>query len=197
MKMAMVLAEDTDADLLVVEAVQQGDPYALDELMRRHAGWVRSVAYAVLGDPDRVDDVCQQAWAAVWENIRSLRDPRRWKAWLYRLTRNAALDAGRERTRDRQSVRELTGAALAGRTPTGARPAPRPEQVLSDRQRHEAVLEAIRSLPAIYREPFMYRHLEGWSYRQISVAMGLPVDTVETRLVRARRFLREMLDGKV
>jgi RNA polymerase sigma-70 factor (ECF subfamily) len=61
----------------------------------------------------------------------------------------------------------------------------------------EVVLEAIRALPALYREPFVLRHLQGWSYRQIAETMGLPVDTVETRLVRARRLLREALDGKV
>ena len=52
-------------------------------------------------------------------------------------------------------------------------------------------------LPAIYREPFVLRHLEDWSYAEIGEVLGLSVDTVETRLVRARRLLREMLQGKV
>ena len=41
------------------------------------------------------------------------------------------------------------------------------------------------------------RHLNGWSYGEIANVMGLPVDTVETRLVRARRFLRDALKDKV
>jgi RNA polymerase sigma-70 factor (ECF subfamily) len=55
------------------------------------------------------------------------------------------------------------------------------------------VLEAIRGLPDIYRESFILRHVEDWSYAQIAEAMSLPVDTVETRLVRARRLLRTAL----
>jgi RNA polymerase sigma-70 factor (ECF subfamily) len=64
-------------------------------------------------------------------------------------------------------------------------------------ERHEAVLDAVASLPALYREPFVLKHLEGWSYRQIGEALGLPTDTVETRLVRARRRLRQKLAGEV
>jgi RNA polymerase sigma-70 factor (ECF subfamily) len=48
-------------------------------------------------------------------------------------------------------------------------------------------------MPAIYREPFVLRHLEDWSYRQIAETLDLPVDTVGTRLVRARRMLQETL----
>jgi RNA polymerase sigma-70 factor (ECF subfamily) len=59
------------------------------------------------------------------------------------------------------------------------------------------VIEAIKALPALYREPFVLRHVQDWSYRQIAETMGIPVDTVETRLVRARRHLRAALDGKV
>ncbi|UCG34164.1 MAG: sigma-70 family RNA polymerase sigma factor [Phycisphaerales bacterium] len=190
----MALAHQFDADLPVVEALQQGDPYALDELMRRHGGWVRGVAYGVLGDPSRVDDVCQQAWTAVWEQARRLREPSRWKAWVYRLVRNAAIDAGRDKRRARKTVQELAESALAGRPP---REPARPDEVLSEAEQREAMRQAIRSLPAIYREPFVLRHMEGWSYRRIAEVMGLPADTVETRLVRARRLLREMLRGKV
>jgi RNA polymerase sigma-70 factor (ECF subfamily) len=59
------------------------------------------------------------------------------------------------------------------------------------------VLEAIQALPALYREPFVMRHLNGWTYSEIADVMGMPVDSVETRLVRARRFLRESLKDKV
>lgn len=194
MTMAMALADEYDADLPVVEALQQGDPYALDELMRRHGSWVRGVAYGILGDPSRVDDVCQQAWTAVWEQARRLREPSRWKAWVYRLVHNAAIDAGRDKRRTRRTVQELAESALADRPPWGPS---RPDEVLSGAEQRNAMREAIRSLPAIYREPLVLRHIEGWSYRRIAEVMKLPVDTVETRLVRARRLLREMLRGKM
>jgi RNA polymerase sigma-70 factor (ECF subfamily) len=59
------------------------------------------------------------------------------------------------------------------------------------------MLEAIAALPELYREPFVLKHLEDMSYKQIGELLDLPPDTVETRLVRARRLLRDRLAGRV
>jgi RNA polymerase sigma factor (sigma-70 family) len=61
----------------------------------------------------------------------------------------------------------------------------------------ETILRAVQALPVLYREPFVLRHLEDWSYAQIADVLGLTLEAVETRLVRARRSLREALRGKV
>ena len=74
---------------------------------------------------------------------------------------------------------------------------PGPSETATRREEHELVLAAIRGLPAHYREPFMLRHLQDWTYSQIGAHLDLPVATVETRLVRARRLLREALQDKV
>ena len=60
-------------------------------------------------------------------------------------------------------------------------------------EEYRRALDALERLPAIYREPLVLRYLEGWSYRRIAEVLDLPIDTVETRLVRARRRLREIL----
>jgi RNA polymerase sigma-70 factor (ECF subfamily) len=180
-----------DPELTVVVALQRGDGEAFRELLRRQDRWVRGVVFAILGDAQRVDDVAQQVWTTVWEQARDLRDVRLWKPWLYRLARNAALDAGRETTRRRAFTDRLLR-----RVPEEPS-APPPEDHLVANERERAVLTAIQALPAMYREPFALRHLEGWTYRQISELLELPVDTVETRLVRARRMLRDALEGKL
>ena len=174
----------------LIEAIRAGDRYAFAELMRGHGRLVRGVILGVLGDTDRVDDVAQQVWTVVWQRIGELRDTRRLRPWLYRLARNSAIDAGRSITRDRKRTRNLAG------EPARAS-APPPEGGLAGQERHREVLAAIRGLPALYREPFVLRHLNGWSYRQIADVMGMPLDSVETGLVRARRLLRDWLKDKV
>lgn len=182
----MLLTDEYDQDQPLIEAIRQGDRFAFEDLVRRHGSWVRSVVFGVLGSRDGAEDVVQQVWTAVWQRIPGLRDTRRWRPWLYSLARNAALDAGRQLTRRREQVRSLVGEAA--RTASAA---------CSDvSERHAAALEAIQSLPALYREPFVLRHVNGWSYKEIAGVMDLPVDTVETRLVRARRLLRETLRDK-
>lgn len=178
---------DYDPDLPLVQAIGSGDRYAFEEFLRRQEGWVKSLIYGVLGDRHTIEDVAQQVWAAVWQRAAELREPRAWRSWLYRLTRNAALDGGREASRRRKRGQSDAGLAAV------PAPSEAPGGNLVNDERHKAVLAAIEGLPALYREPFVLRHVNGWSYKEIAEVMAMPVDSIETRLVRARRLLREAL----
>ncbi len=182
--------KEFDPEILVIDAVRQGDRAAFEEFFRRQDRWVRGIIYGVLGDRDRIDDVAQQAWTAIWNRIGELRDSRLWKSWLYRLAKNAAIDAGREATRTRRNKQALS-AAMRQRVSAAADAEP------ANSELREAVLRAIEELPALYREPIVMRHLHQWSYEQIALLMGMPVDSIETRLVRARRMLRESLKNQL
>ncbi|RMF78829.1 MAG: RNA polymerase sigma factor [Planctomycetota bacterium] len=171
---------------LVCEA-QQGSRSAADLLVRENDGWLRGVIYGVTGRPDLVDDIAQQVWTQVWERLPTLKDPRRLRSWLYTVARNAAIDAGQARRR-----RAAVGIDQLGDGVTDQRRR-RAERSLAGDEMHGVLLRAVQSLPALYREPFVLRHLENWSYAEIGELLGLPVETVETRLVRARRHLREAL----
>lgn len=190
--MTVALSETYDPELPVVEAIRSGDRFAFEELVRRHDSWIRGVIFGVLGDADRVDDVAQQAWLAVWQQAANLRDVRRWRPWLYRVVYNAAIDAGRHVSRRRGKFRALpTQESALPAHPDSA------EQPVAEEERRTEVLAAVAGLPPLYREPFVLRHMNGWSYQEIATAMGMPVDTVETRLVRARRLLRETLKHRI
>lgn len=186
-----------------IEAIRADDRLAFADFVRRHNGWVRGVIYGVLGARDEIDDVAQQVWTTVWQRIGELRDAGRWRPWLYRLAHNAAIDAGRARQRHTRRLRRLPASdrvATDSSSPTVAPVSnrrPTPDRELVGREVYEEVLAAIQALPVLYREPFVLRHLNGWSYGKIADVMGMPIDTVETRLVRARRFLRESLKDKV
>lgn len=184
----MTASVQYDSVVPVVEAAQQGDEFAFGELLRRQDRWVRGVVMGVLGDRDRLDDVAQQVWTTVWQKIGSLKDTARWRPWLYRIARNAAVDACRASS----SRRELPVGEF-GDSGTDATPVTH----LVTGEKDAAVRSAIESLPPLYREPFVLKHIDGWSYREIAKLMDIPVDTVETRLVRARRLLRSALKGKI
>lgn len=187
--MARLEASAYDPEIPVIEAIQQRDPDALTELMRRHGRWVRGVIFGVLGHREEVDDIAQKVWFQVWREADQLAEPARWRGWLYRIARNAATDAGR-----RRQVKKRLKNRLEQEAPTASAVLD-PSQALIAEERHTRMLEAIASLDPLYREPFVLRHLEDWSYQEIGDVLGLPVDTVETRLTRARRKLREKLKG--
>ncbi|MFH1417915.1 MAG: RNA polymerase sigma factor [Planctomycetota bacterium] len=182
----MTLSLD-DGDQALIAAAQRGERFAIDALIRRHDTWVRNVVYATTTQPGTVDDIVQTVWAKVWRQIGTLVDPSRWRSWLYRLAKNTAIDAGVRTAAERRRRVAFEGVRCTEEASSD------PHAVAARREEHQRVLGAIHGLPAIYREPFILRHLEDWSYAQIGEAMGMPVDTVETRLVRARRLLRSAL----
>jgi len=180
-------ADQCDQELIA--AARLGDRAALDAFARRNGSWVRHVIYATLGRASLVDDVCQHVWATVCRQIGTLADPGAWRSWLFRLARNAAIDAGKKYARERQqhrSIGDFDATEDRRNDPVGT---------LIANEESIRLLEIIHGLPAIYREPFVLKHLQDWSYAEISEAMSIPVDTVETRLVRARRLLRAALSG--
>ncbi|MFQ5805102.1 MAG: RNA polymerase sigma factor [Phycisphaerae bacterium] len=175
----------------LVSAAQRGSRPAVDRLVREHQGWVRGVIYGITGRRDLVDDVAQQVWTQVWQRLATLSDPRRLRAWLYSVARNAALDASQDGRRRSAVGLDAVADGLSDGEACG------PVRSAVGDELREALLRAVEALPALYREPFVLRHLEDWSYAEIGELLGLSVETVETRLVRARRLLREMLKGKV
>jgi RNA polymerase sigma factor (sigma-70 family) len=177
----------------MVSDAQGGNRDAADKIVRAHEPWLRSVIYGVTGRPDLVDDVMQQVWTQAWERLGSLQDPQRLRPWLYSIARHAAIDAGVARKRRESRTATLEIAGEVARETASSNPA----DVAMKGELSAVLLRAVESLPAIYREPFALRHLENWTYAEIGDMLGLPVETVETRLVRARRLLREMLTGKI
>jgi RNA polymerase sigma-70 factor (ECF subfamily) len=182
---------EADATRMLVSQAQDGSRSAADRLVRQHEGWVRSVIYAVCGRADLIDDVAQQVWIQAWQRLGTLKDPQRLRSWLYAIARHAAIDAGMARKRRRTVELERVEAGCRDER----RPGPLGSVVGGELRR--TLLQAIEGLPALYREPFVLRHLEDWSYAEIGELLGMPVETVETRLVRARRLLRECLKGRV
>ncbi|MGE0479870.1 MAG: RNA polymerase sigma factor [Phycisphaerae bacterium] len=192
--MTTATAELQSLQSLVTQA-QRGDRRSADRLIREHEPWVRSVVFGVLGRVDLVDDVVQQVWTQAWERLGSLENPARLRSWLYTIARNAAIDAGIARKRRAATADvELLDAARDARRDVQP---PNPARVSIEGELRATLLRAVEALPALYREPFVLRHLEGWSYAQIAELLGVVEETVETRLVRARRMLRELMRDRV
>ncbi len=183
-----------DANVLeqLVTDARQGDRRAADQLIRDHEGWVRSVIYGVTGRAELVDDIAQQVWTRAWQGLSGLSDPQQLRSWLYRIARNVAVDYGTAHAKEnaRRTSLELAVDTPDRRTDT-------PDQAAAATETRETLLRAVQSLPALYREPFVLRHLENWSYAEIGAVLGLSVETIETRLTRARRLLRELLRGRI
>ena len=154
-----------------------------ERLVRDHDLELRRLAYRLLGDRDRMDDVLQEAYLKAYRALPRFRGEAAVGTWLYRIVYNACVDAGR-RSRDvvaLDSVREL------------ADPAPTPFEATFERRRLAAALGA---LSAEDRAAVLLVDAQGFDYGAAAEVLGVPPGTIGSRLNRARRILRRALDAR-
>lgn len=159
-----------------------GDPRAFDLLVERYQDRVYDLAYRITGHHADAQDAAQEAFVKAYRALRTFRGAASFSTWLHRIAVNAALDAVRRRPPTRSASAETARASI---DPLGDR-AERAEV-------RERIHGAIAALPLDHRAVVVLRDVQGWSYEEIALIVGIPVGTVRSRLARGREALRTAL----
>jgi RNA polymerase sigma-70 factor (ECF subfamily) len=172
-------------DAYLVASARLGDRRALDQLVRRWHGKLTAHAWRLLGDVEAARDVVQDGWSEILRGLSRLRDDEAFPAWAYRIvTRRCARHIGRL-----QGDRRLAAQVAAAPPEAGAEG---PDLAALD----AGVLRAaIAALPREQRAAVALFYLEDLSVAETAVALDVPAGTVKTRLMHARRKLRDALQG--
>lgn len=166
------------------------DAEFLRNAYEEHAPWLRTVVRHRLGEPQAVDDVMQEVALAVFRQTAPIRDPERVAPWLYRIAVRQTLMYRRSAGRRRNLQNNYAGEVRA----TGAdNETTEPLRWLMNEERETCVRQAIDSLPELDREILMLKYTENWNYQQLAEHLGVTLHTVEYRLLRARKRLRQEL----
>jgi RNA polymerase sigma-70 factor (ECF subfamily) len=169
----------------LVKAAQGGDPEAIRTLWEEHRRWIAAVLLAHKPAFEDLDDLLQEVAVTIVSKLDTLRDEANLRAWLRTVALNIARAAGRSgRYRPRT---ELPDHDL--HDPNGSADDPVTQDEHTCR-----LLRRLAQLPESYREPLMLRATRGLASRQIGEILGIPQATVDTRIARARRMLREATD---
>jgi len=154
------------------------------EALLAHRAWVRALACRLADNAVDADDLEQDAWLAA-ARARP-HDGIGIRAWFAKVMRNRA--AERHRLEVRRTTRESV-VARPEETSGGA-------ALVVDAEAHARVVLAVLALDDPYRETVLLRFYEGLPPREVAARMGVPVDTVRTRLRRAAETLRAALGGE-
>ncbi len=178
------MAEDAE----LVRRFQRGDASAFDALVERYVRLAGAIAYSVVGDYEQAADVVQDAFLKVHGSLGTLREPDKLRGWLYGVVRSCALDAVRRRRRGPGALSAVDGAGelIPADVPAPSAGAERGEL-------RAGVLAAVRELPEQYREVVLMKYVDDRSYREISETLGISIETIESRLFRARKLLKDKL----
>jgi RNA polymerase sigma-70 factor (ECF subfamily) len=160
-----------------------GDGEAVRSLWEEHRRWVAAVILAHKPAFEDLEDLLQEVAMTLIAKIDTLREETNLRAWLRTVAVNAARAAGRSgRYRPRTELPDDLGAA--GESIDDH----------AERDRVRRMLARIDQLPDTYREPLMLRAVKGLRSKQIADLLGVQPATVDTRIARARRMLREIED---
>lgn len=131
------------------------------------------LALQLVRDQPTAEDVTQEAFLHAYRSLRRFRGQAKFSTWLFRITRNCAVDAIRRRERLRRMDREAV----------------QEEEVRTDPSLRAALEGAIGSLPRDLREPFVLIEVLGLSYAEASNVLSVVPGTLKSRMHRARRML--------
>lgn len=166
-------------DSAIVESIQAGNELAFDELMRRYKRPIINFCYRLLGDTGDAEDVAQEVFVRVYQNIADYRPRAKFSTWLFALARNAAID--RLRYRKRHPTESLDAAPEPVAKPVG----------VDEISGHIAA--GIAKLPDDQRTAIVLAEYHEMSHAEIAGIMRCSEKSVESRLYRAKRELREHL----
>jgi RNA polymerase sigma-70 factor, ECF subfamily len=148
---------------------------------------VYRLSVAILGDEADARDAAQDTFITAWRQIRAVRDPDKFDAWLQRVAVNAARMT--HRSRRRRGVREIPQSRLGL--------APNPGPAVDSAEGDGRVLDAaLRTLDIDQRSILVLHHLEGRSIAELAAILDIPAGTVKSRLHAARRALQAAIDAE-
>lgn len=147
---------------------------------------LRRFCFALTGNRDDADDLCQAAIERALSKAALFREGTRLDSWMYRIAQNLNIDAARKRATRGHEVPVEDALHLVGND--GARET----EVRSD---IECVREAMKNLPDEQRAVLACVALDGMSYKETAAALDIPMGTVMSRLARARVALDRALHG--
>lgn len=165
-------------------------PPTWEEIVRDHSARVYRLAYRLTGNRHDAEDLTQETFVRVFRSLHTYA-PGTFEGWLHRITTNLFLDQARRKQRIRMdamgedSDRYVSGDQLAA-----------PERAFEHGNLDHDVQRALDELRPEYRAAVVLCDIEGLSYEEIAVTLGVKLGTVRSRIHRARARLRESLEHR-
>ena len=177
-------------DHTLIRLVLEGNTSAFDVIVRRYNTKVYSLAYRLLNNVEDAEDVAQDTFSQAFKGLGSFRGTSKFYTWLFRITYNLAISQRRKR-KPALSLNSQTDSQGEITLPSDDAS---PMKNMEDEEGKTLMDKALGLLSLDHRAGLVLKEIEGFSYEEIALSLGVPVGTVRSRLHRARLELRAILE---
>lgn len=173
-------------DAEIIQRVLAGRHEQYGDLVRRYQEPLIHFLRRILSSEEDVFDCAQDAFLAAYRNLNRYSEKHPFRAWLYAIARNKALDLLRKRRRE---VLLTLNENLVDHQP-------RPEEVWLAKEEASLLSEALNELPERYAQALYLRFHQELSYEEIALVLQIPMSRVKTYLHRGKEKLRQYLERR-
>jgi RNA polymerase sigma-70 factor (ECF subfamily) len=167
----------------LVSRAAQGDMAAFEEIYKQTSKFVYNVALRITNNRDNADEVTQDVFIKVYKNIGSFGLRSSFKTWIYRITANTAINHCKSSARHDRGKVEYDPAVHDAQVPGDAR------SELDRADSEKRIASLLELLDPDQRSCIVLREIEGLDYRSIADTLRIKINTVRSRLKRAREKL--------
>lgn len=169
----------------LLEEMKQDDIAAFNQLYRQYAPLLYQRLLRLLKNPESVEEILQDVFLKIWNKRREIVPEKGFKAFIYRMADNMAIDLFRKIGRDKALQLDLWAASISFYLHT--------EEKMLHKENTHIVQEAIQTLPPKRRDILIQCKLEDKSYKEVAETMGISVSTVSNQLVSAMKDMKEYI----
>jgi RNA polymerase sigma-70 factor, ECF subfamily len=177
----------------LIAKARRGNQEAFTELVQKHSGKIYGVSLRMLKNREDAEDNVQNVLVKAYYNIGRFEGQSQFSTWLFRITINEALMKLR-----RHKPERFVNATDPGADASTFATYPEIEDHRQNHEREyinrELASKALQGLNPSLRNTFVLQKAEGWTNRELARAMGITVETVKSRVFRARTRSRRRLE---
>ncbi|HBV67367.1 MAG TPA: RNA polymerase subunit sigma-24 [Clostridiales bacterium] len=185
-------------ELWLVEESRKGNVDAFEELIKDYKRVAYNIALRILRILEDAEDASQEALIKVYKSIQNFNMQSTFKVWMYRIVVNTCIDFKRKKNINVVSIDE--GIDVGGDNQVYreiADDSANPDVLLEKNFNSKVINDAVSKLEDDYKAIIILRDIQGFSYSEIAEILSCNLGTVKSRLNRARKSLKEILENEL
>lgn len=178
----------------IIVASSEGSEEAFSELISFYLKPIFNFIYRICGNAKDAEDITQDVFIKLWKNLKKYKPEKNFKAWLFSIARNTAIDWLRKRKNINFSEFENEeGENYLFNSVMDA--APWPDELVAKAENSRIIEEAVGKLPVIYKEVIILRYKNQFTFEEIGEITKRSLNTAKSQHRRALNILRKLFDA--